>query len=143
MAKERRTAEELEKLVFAEASQHRECEGATGVTVRPIADPRVDFNWEVSFAHNATGMCQDIIVSIATRLQGRYELREPQATASTIYRDYFIDIEHDAQHWRVRGIKHSRTDQSLLPPAFNYPDQRTAEQYAKAAIDHQLSSHRR
>jgi hypothetical protein len=74
MAKERKTPSELEALIFAEARKARECEGMTGVTVRGIADPRVDFNWEVSFAHNSTPLCERIIAGIVTRLQQRYEL---------------------------------------------------------------------
>jgi hypothetical protein len=74
MAKERKTARELEVLVFAEARKARECEGMTGVTVRGIDDPRVDYTWEVSFAHNSTPMCERIIVDIVTRLQQRYDL---------------------------------------------------------------------
>jgi hypothetical protein len=74
MAKERKTAKELEALVFAEARKARECEGMTGVTVREIADPRVDYNWEVSRAHNSTHICGSIIADIVVRLQQRYEL---------------------------------------------------------------------
>jgi hypothetical protein len=74
MAKERKTAHELEALVFNEARKARECEELTGVTVRGIADPRVDYTWEVSFAHNSTPICERIIVDIITRLQQRYDL---------------------------------------------------------------------
>ena len=61
MAKERKTVEELE---------------ASGVTVREIVDPRVDYNWSVSHAHNATPMCERIIVNIETRLQKLYDLAD-------------------------------------------------------------------
>ena len=74
MAKERKTAKELEALVFAEVQKARECEGTTGVTVRGIVDPRVDYNWEVSYAHNSTPMCERLIAEIVARLQQRYEL---------------------------------------------------------------------
>jgi hypothetical protein len=63
-------------------------------------------------------------------------------TTRALHREYFIDLEQDAQGWRVVAITHSRVGRSLLPPAFNYPDQVTAEQYAKAAIDQQLSRRR-
>jgi hypothetical protein len=74
VAKERKTAKELEALVFAEARKARECEGTTGVAVRGIADPRVDYNWEVSYVHNSTPMCERLIADIVARLQQRYEL---------------------------------------------------------------------
>jgi hypothetical protein len=60
------------------------------------------------------------------------------------YRDHFTDLEQDARGWwRAVAITHSHKGSSLLPPAFSYPDQATAEQYAKAAIDTQLSTRRR
>ena len=61
--------------------------------------------------------------------------------ARTIHRDFFIDYAIHAGKWRVVAITHSLTGQALLPPAFNYPDLETAERYAKAAIDGQLSKH--
>jgi len=72
MPKERKTVQELEALVFEEARQARECEGMTGVTVREIADARVDYNWQVSF--KATPACAQIIADIVTRLQQLYDL---------------------------------------------------------------------
>jgi len=72
MAKERKTAYELEVLIFNEAREARECEGMTSVTVREIADARVDYNWEVSF--NSTPAGAQIISGIVTRLQQRYDL---------------------------------------------------------------------
>jgi len=72
MAKERKTAYELEVLIFNEAREARECEGMTSVTVREIADARVDYNWEVSF--NSTPAGAQIIAGIVTRLQQRYDL---------------------------------------------------------------------
>jgi hypothetical protein len=44
----------------------------TSVTVREIADARVDYNWEVSF--NSTPAGAQIISGIVTRLQQRYDL---------------------------------------------------------------------
>jgi len=72
MAKERKTAYELEVLIFNEAREARECEGMTSVTVREIADARVDYNWEVSF--NSTPADAQIIAGVVTRLQQRYDL---------------------------------------------------------------------
>ena len=72
MAKERKTAYELEVLIFNEARKARECEGMTGVTVREIADARIDYNWEVSF--NSTPAGAQIIAGVVTRLQQRYDL---------------------------------------------------------------------
>ena len=72
MTKERKTAYELEVLIFNEARKARECEEMTGVTVRKIADARVDYNYEVSF--NSTPACAQIIADIVTRLQQRYDL---------------------------------------------------------------------
>jgi hypothetical protein len=72
MAKERKTARELEVLIFNEARKARECEGMTGVTAREIADARVDYNWQVSF--NATPACAQISADIVTRLQQLYDL---------------------------------------------------------------------
>ena len=72
MAKERKTAYELEELIFNEAHKARECEGMTSVTVREIADARVDYNWQVSF--NSSPACAQIIADIVTRLQQRYDL---------------------------------------------------------------------
>ena len=74
MAKVRKTARELEALVFNQARKARECEGMTGVTVRRIDDPRVDYNWDVAHAHNSTPMCERLIVEIVTKLQQRYDL---------------------------------------------------------------------
>jgi hypothetical protein len=63
--------------------------------------------------------------------------------ARVFHCNYFIDLERDAQCWRVIAITHCLNGSRLLPPAFNYPDQATAEQYARAAISTQLSARRR
>jgi len=44
------------------------------VTVREIADARVDYNWQVSF--NATPACAQVIADVVTRMQQRYDLAE-------------------------------------------------------------------
>jgi len=72
MAKERKTAYELEALIYNEARKARECEGMTSVTVREIADAHVDYNWEVSFY--ATPACAQMVADIVTGLQQRYDL---------------------------------------------------------------------
>ena len=72
MEKERKTAYELEVLIFNEARKARECEGMTSVTVREIGDARVDYNWQVSF--NSTPACAQIIADIVTGLQQIYDL---------------------------------------------------------------------
>jgi hypothetical protein len=63
--------------------------------------------------------------------------------ARAFYRDYFIDLEQDAQGWRVIALTHSLKDSSLPPPAFYHADQAMAEQYARAAINVQTSTRRR
>ena len=74
MSKERKTAYELEVLIFNEARKARECEGLTGVTVEGIDDNRVPYNWNVSHAYNATSMCARVIAHIEARLQRLYDL---------------------------------------------------------------------
>jgi hypothetical protein len=73
MAKERRTRSELEEIVFTEVRKVRECEGVTGVTVRGVADERFH-NWEVSWAHNATPMCEGAIEAIVDHLHKQYDM---------------------------------------------------------------------
>jgi hypothetical protein len=60
------------------------------------------------------------------------------AKARDLYRDYFIDLEKDAQGWRVIAVTHSLKGSSLIGPAF-YHSQAAAEQYSRALIDLQLS----
>jgi hypothetical protein len=62
-------------------------------------------------------------------------------TRTLLHRNYFIDLAQSADHnWVVTKITHSLTGVSLLPPGFNYPDHALAEQYARAAVDMQLSA---
>jgi hypothetical protein len=68
---------------------------------------------------------------------------QQRATTSVLHSNYFIDLEHDGQSWRVIAITHCFNGSSLVPPGFNYPDQATAEQYARAAMSVQLSGRRR
>jgi hypothetical protein len=68
---------------------------------------------------------------------------QQHGTARVFDCNYFIDLEHDAKCWRVIAITHCLNGSSLLPPAFNYPDQATAGHYARAVIKTQLSARRR
>jgi hypothetical protein len=68
---------------------------------------------------------------------------QKHGTARVFHGDYFIDLEHDTQCWRVIAVTHGLNGSRLLPPAFSYPDRSTAEQYARAAISVQLSVRRR
>ena len=62
-------------------------------------------------------------------------------TARLLYREYFVGLEQDdTQGWRVVAIIHRVKRSTLLMPAFTYPDRATTVQYAKAAIDEQLSA---
>ena len=60
-------------------------------------------------------------------------------SATALYRNYSIDLAQDVQGWRVVSVTHCVIGSRLLPPAFCYPDRSTAERYARAAIDMQLS----
>jgi hypothetical protein len=60
-------------------------------------------------------------------------------SATALYRNYSIDLAQDVQGWRVVSVTHCVIGTRLLPPAFFYPDRSTAERYARAAIDMQLS----
>jgi hypothetical protein len=59
--------------------------------------------------------------------------------ARAVYRNCLIELAQDAQGWLVTGITHIVSGSSLLPPGVRYLDRASAEQYAKAAIDAQLS----
>jgi hypothetical protein len=58
-------------------------------------------------------------------------------TIRAFYRDHFIDLEEDEKQegWRVVAIIHSSSKHALSPPAALSPDDWTAEQHAKEAID--------
>jgi len=61
--------------------------------------------------------------------------------ARALHRHYFIELEQNAdENWVVTSISNGYTGSSLLPPGFNYPDQALAVQYARVAIDFQLSA---
>lgn len=61
-------------------------------------------------------------------------------TIRAFYRDHFIDLEEDAKQegWRVVAIIHGTSKRELSPPAVVSPDDLTAEQHAKAAVDQQI-----
>jgi hypothetical protein len=75
MAKELRTAEELQALIMSEVAKEPACEGCTGVTIIPMDDPRIDATWSVSHAHNANRLCADQIEQVAMMLMGLYDLK--------------------------------------------------------------------
>jgi len=64
-------------------------------------------------------------------------------TAQVPYRDYLIELEHDAQGWRAVAITHALKGATRLPPRLCYPDQAGAERYAKTTIDAQSTTGRR
>ena len=70
------------------------------------------------------------------------ELGERMKTGRILYREYCIDLERNVYSWRIVSITH-RLGKSFLPaPAFFYPDQATAEECARAAIDRDLNGGR-
>lgn len=62
-------------------------------------------------------------------------------TIRAFYRDHFIDLEEDAKQegWRVVAIIHSTSKRALSRPAIVSPNDLTAEQHAKEAIDQQIA----
>ena len=62
-------------------------------------------------------------------------------TIRAFYRDHFIDLEEDVAQkgWRVVAIIHGTSKRALSPPAVVSPDDLTAEQHAKEAIDQQVA----
>jgi hypothetical protein len=65
-------------------------------------------------------------------------------TIRAFYRDHFIDLEEDAKQegWRIMAIIHSTSKRTLSPPAVLSPDDLTAEQHAKKAVDQQIATRR-
>jgi hypothetical protein len=63
-------------------------------------------------------------------------------TIRTFYRDHFIDLEEDVTQdgWRVVAIIHSTSKRALSPPVVVSPDDLTAEQHAKEAVDRQIAT---
>ena len=63
-------------------------------------------------------------------------------TIRAFYRDHFIDLEEDEKQegWRVVAIIHGTSKRALSPPAVVSPDDLTAEQHAKKAVDQQIAT---
>ena len=63
-------------------------------------------------------------------------------TIRAFYRDHFIDLEEDEKQegWRVVAIIHGTSKRALSPPAVVCPDDLTAEQHAKVAVDQQIAT---
>lgn len=75
MARELKTAEELQTLIMTQVRKEPHCQGCTGVTIEPLDDPRIDATWSVTQAPNASKMCADQIEQIAMMLMGLYDLK--------------------------------------------------------------------
>ena len=75
MPKTKKTAAELEAIAMQTLRKVRECEGLTGLTIMPIDDYRVPYNWTVSFAHNCPGrLCEVAIDTVVEEMQRTLEL---------------------------------------------------------------------
>jgi hypothetical protein len=77
MAKQQKTAPELERLILLEMRRHAVCAGVAAVTVRETAD-QAETNWAVAHINALGGVvpapCQDICTETVTKLQQEYEL---------------------------------------------------------------------
>jgi hypothetical protein len=71
MAKDMKTAAELEALVMAEIKSVKACKGTTGVVVNRTAT-----SWTVDQFFHCTPQCQEQIGEIVRRLRGSYDLTE-------------------------------------------------------------------
>jgi hypothetical protein len=78
MAKLVKTVTELAAIVLVELRKAEHCEEASNVSVRGLADDRVEATWEVSY-FNAGGAgtesCQHALREIVPRLQALYDLK--------------------------------------------------------------------
>jgi hypothetical protein len=80
MPKMAKTSTEIEKLAMQAPAKIRECEGLTDLTIQPIADDRVDYNWTVSHAHNCPGkLCEIAIETVIEGMQRGIELDHSKA----------------------------------------------------------------
>jgi hypothetical protein len=78
MPKIKKTAAELEAIAMETLRKVRECEGLTGLTIMPVDDDRVPYNWRVSFAHNCPGrLCEVAIETVVDGMQQVLELDSP------------------------------------------------------------------
>jgi hypothetical protein len=66
-------------------------------------------------------------------------LGERMKTGRILHREYFIDLERNAYSWRIVAITHPLRKSPLPVPTFFYPNQATAEQCARKAIDSYLN----
>jgi hypothetical protein len=77
MAKQLKTAPELERLILIEVRRHAICSGVAAVTVREVAGG-AQANWEVAHLNAAGGAvpapCQSLCMAAVTKLQQEYEL---------------------------------------------------------------------
>jgi hypothetical protein len=64
-------------------------------------------------------------------------------TDRILHREYFIDLERNVYSWRIAAITHRLGNSFLTGPTFFYPNQETAERYAKTVIDGQLNGGRK
>ena len=72
------------------------------------------------------------------------ETKTMNTKAQARYRRYFIDLAQVPQgRYAVTGIAHSFSKVRLSPPMGVFPDQASAEQAARGAIDDKLSLRRR
>lgn len=77
MAKQLKTAKEIEALIMKAAAHLKECEGLTGVTVQAVDDERVDYTWTVSRMHNCDSRnCEIAIGTIVNGAQRVIDLQE-------------------------------------------------------------------
>ena len=78
MPKTNKTADELEAIAMQTLRKVKECEGLTGLTIMPVDDDRVPYNWTVSFAHNCPGrLCEFAIETVVDEMQQALELDSP------------------------------------------------------------------
>jgi hypothetical protein len=77
MAKQLKTAPELERLILLEMRRHAVCAGVAAVTVRETTD-RTGTNWTVAHINALGGAvpapCQSICLAAVAKLQQDYEL---------------------------------------------------------------------
>jgi hypothetical protein len=75
MPKTKKTAAELEAIAMQTLRKVKECEELTGLTIMPVDDDRVPYNWTVSFAHNCPGrLCEVAIEEVVEGMQRMLEL---------------------------------------------------------------------
>ena len=75
MPKAKKTAAELEAIAMQTLRKVGECEGLTGLTIMPVDDYRVPYNWTVSVAHNCPGrLCEVAIEAAVEEMQRTLEL---------------------------------------------------------------------